>query len=244
MGLERCSPPRPQLIRPLCGPRRPRRSARGIVRPRRPRDFPFSNSAFCPAQFERKFLTDNLPQIDRFVSSDLREGSKKPPVCRLGPPDQDSPPHPGPRLTRGQWPGPAPRFYASVKWGGGQAREPAVQGSAPRAPSIRVSSPSPATECQSPRQTRATLPQPERWVRLACSKCARATPLLPFLTEMSTELSHRWRLCGTSYCLLISQDRKCFVLPGHDLQRSTWESGCWNPPPPPTRDILLPNDLT
>lgn len=85
--LARIAQPRPQLIRPLCGPPgRPRRSSTSgpLFGLAGPRDLPFSNSRFCPRQFERKFLTDNLPQIDRFVRSDLREGSKKPPAWRLG----------------------------------------------------------------------------------------------------------------------------------------------------------------
>lgn len=64
--------------------RRPRRRAAAHCSASPAADFPFSNSRFCPGQFERKFLTDNLPQINRFVRSDLREGSKKPPACRLG----------------------------------------------------------------------------------------------------------------------------------------------------------------
>ena len=134
--LARVAQPRPQLIRPLCGPPgRPRRSSTSgpLFGLAGPRDLPFSNSRFCPRQFERKFLTDNLPQIDRFVRSDLREGSKKPPAWRLGPtlgvPPAAAPPS-APLARRPEAPRGSPipgtcwarRFvdlisiYPSVKW--------------------------------------------------------------------------------------------------------------------------------
>ncbi|XP_004397978.1 PREDICTED: uncharacterized protein LOC101374092 [Odobenus rosmarus divergens] len=77
------APINPPFVRPARPPPPPQHQ-RPIVRLAGPRDLPFSNSRFCPGQFERKFLTDNLPQIDRFVRNDLREGSKKPPARRLG----------------------------------------------------------------------------------------------------------------------------------------------------------------
>ncbi|MEJ1286691.1 hypothetical protein NN561_017699 [Cricetulus griseus] len=109
--------------------------------------------------------------------------------------------------------------------------EPAARSLAPRAPITRVSAlPQPYICSRRPKPQpgpdHRARRGPERWVTLESSERARAAPLLTFLTETSTELSHRWCLCKTGYCLLISQDRKRFVLFGHDLQLSTWGSGC------------------
>ncbi|GAA6091081.1 uncharacterized [Tachysurus ichikawai] len=60
------SQPRDQLIRPLSGPSHCQHINTFTAHCPDPpaAGFSPSNSQFCPSQLRRKFLTDNLPQID------------------------------------------------------------------------------------------------------------------------------------------------------------------------------------